>query len=97
MRDPYEVLGLPPEAADTEIRNRYLELTREFPPDRAPERFAEIRAAFDELRDPLSRLERTLFSLRGGDSIQDIAAEARARLRRARLPLDTLFSLADTK
>ena len=45
MNDPYVQLGLPPSADETEIRRRYLELVRQFPPDRAPERFAEIRAA----------------------------------------------------
>ena len=55
MIDPYEQLGLPPSADETEIRQHYLELVRQFPPDRAPERFAEIRAAYDALRDPVSR------------------------------------------
>ena len=40
MNDPYETLGLSPDAGESEIRRRYLELVREFPPDRAPERFA---------------------------------------------------------
>lgn len=44
MNDPYVQLGLSPSADETEIRRRYLELVRQFPPDRAPERFAEIRA-----------------------------------------------------
>ena len=56
MNDPYETLGLPQHAAEAEIRSRYLQLVREFPPDRA-ERFAEIRAAYDALRDPVRLLE----------------------------------------
>ena len=35
MVDPYEALGLSPQADEKEIRERYLELVREFPPDRA--------------------------------------------------------------
>ncbi len=42
MIDAYETLGLPNDADEAQIRTRYLELVREFPPDRAPERFAEI-------------------------------------------------------
>ena len=34
MNDPYVQLGLPPSADETEIRQRYLELVRQFPPDR---------------------------------------------------------------
>ena len=45
MNDPYEVLELTPDADETEIRQRYLELVRAIPPDRAPERFAAIHAA----------------------------------------------------
>ena len=42
MTDPYEVLGLPRFADETEIRKRYLELVRQFSPDRDPVRFTEI-------------------------------------------------------
>lgn len=51
--DPFLVLGLPREASEAEVRARYLELVKQFPPDRAPDRFREIRAAFEAARDPL--------------------------------------------
>ena len=51
--DPFSVLGLPREASEEEIRARYLELVKQFPPDRAPDRFREIRASFDAAKDPL--------------------------------------------
>ncbi len=63
MNDPFEILGLAPGAGDDEIRRRYLELVREFPPDRAPEKFAAVRAAYDELRDPVRKLGKQIFSL----------------------------------
>jgi curved DNA-binding protein CbpA len=96
MSDPYEVLGLPTHADEAEIRRRYLELVRQFPPDRAPERFAAIRAAYDEVRDPARRLEAQLFETATSDSLDAIAADLRARLTEAHLPLDVLLSLADT-
>lgn len=96
MRDPFEVLGLSREAGDADIRRRYLELVREFPPDRAPERFAAIRAAYDELRDPVSRLETKLFNLDTNDSIEALMNDLRARLREARLPMPSLLLLAET-
>ena len=40
MSDPYGILGVPPGADEAAIRRRYLELVRQFPPDR--ERFAAI-------------------------------------------------------
>ena len=95
MSDPYEVLGLPTHADEVEIRRRYLELVRQFPPDRAPERFAAIRAAYDEVRDPARRLEAQLFETATSDSLDAIAADLRARLIDVRLPLDVLLSLAD--
>ena len=63
MSDPYRVLGLTPDAGETEIRQRYLELVRAFPPDRAPERFAAVHAAYAALRDPANRLNAQLFSI----------------------------------
>ncbi|MGC8643988.1 MAG: J domain-containing protein [Isosphaeraceae bacterium] len=97
MNDPYEQLGLPPSADDVEIRKRYLELVRQFPPDRAPERFAEIRAAYDALQDPAGRLEARLFQSRSRtDSLEAIDEELRRRLKTARFPLSVLASWADS-
>jgi curved DNA-binding protein CbpA len=95
MTDPHEVLGLPADAGETDLRRRYLELVREFPPDRAAERFAQIRAAYEELRDPKRRLESRLFEPGRGDSLEALAAELRSRLIAGRMPVDALLSLAD--
>jgi curved DNA-binding protein CbpA len=56
MRDPFTVLGVAEDAGDAEIRRRYLALVRDFPPDRAPERFQELRAAYEALSDKRKRL-----------------------------------------
>lgn len=94
MTDPHEVLGLPADAGEAAIRDRYLQLVREFPPDRAPERFAAVRAAYEELRDPMSRLERQLFS-RTSDSFEALQTDLLRRLQTARLPMDVLLSLGE--
>jgi curved DNA-binding protein CbpA len=97
MNDPYEILGLTRDADESEIRRRYLELVREFPPDRAPERFTAIHAAYDALRDPARRLEAQLFQIETTrDSIEAIAADLRRRLRETRLPVDVLLNLANS-
>ena len=48
------------DAGDAEIRRRYLALVRDFPPDRAPDRFREYRAAYEALSDERKRLEMKL-------------------------------------
>ena len=62
MRDPFTVLGVDEDADDAEIRRRYLALVRDFPPDRAPDRFREYRAAYEALSDERKRLEMTLLA-----------------------------------
>jgi curved DNA-binding protein CbpA len=95
MTSPHEVLGLPADADETSVRNRYLQLVREFSPERAPERFAAIRAAYDELRDPARRLERQLFSSRTSDSFDALQADLLDRLQAANVPFEVLLSLAE--
>ncbi len=53
IADPHRVLGLPQNASAEEIRVRYLELVKEFPPERDADRFREIRAAYEAAKDPL--------------------------------------------
>lgn len=97
MADPYEVLGLPRDSGDAEIRRRYLELVRRHPPDREPGQFAAIRNAYDRLRDPVVRMESRLFDLESNESLEAIVADVRRRLRAARIPTQTLLSLAEER
>ena len=61
--DPIEVLGISQDATDEEIRAAYLLKVREYPPDRSPEQFEQIRDAYEVLRDPRRRLRHRLFSV----------------------------------
>ncbi len=94
MDDPIEVLGVATDAGEEEIRRRYLELVRQFPPDRDPERFARIRHAYDQLRDPVARLQQKLFSVRSNETLDPVIRDVKSRLRSARIPTQTLLSLA---
>ena len=47
MADPYEILGVSRSSSEADIRRRYLELVRQYPPDRHPERFKEIHQAYE--------------------------------------------------
>lgn len=59
--DPYMVLGVDETAGDEDVRQRYLDLVRTYPPDREPERFQEIRAAYDALKTERDRLAARMF------------------------------------
>ncbi len=58
--DPFLVLGVPQNAGESEVRARYLELVKQFPPERDPEKFREIRAAYEAAKDPMSIARRIL-------------------------------------
>jgi curved DNA-binding protein CbpA len=97
MNDPYEIFGLTADAGEAEIRQRYLELVRQFPPDQAPERFAAVHTAYEALRDPTRRLHDQIFLFETKtDSFEALTADLRKRLRDVRLPVQTLLSLADS-
>jgi DnaJ-class molecular chaperone len=94
--NPYEVLGVGPESTADEIRQRYLALVREFPPEREPQRFAQIREAYDQLRDPVASLERRLFNLTASDTFDTLLAAERRQQQGRRLPTPVLLSLSET-
>ncbi len=60
LSNPFQVLGVSKEAGETEIRARYLELVKRFPPDREPDKFREIQAAYQAAKDPLLIAQRLL-------------------------------------
>ena len=95
MPDPHEILGIPSDADETCIRNRYLELVRQHPPEQDGERFAQIRSAYEALRDPVVRLTGRLFPGVGHESLDDIVDDVTQRFRTARIPTDRLLELAE--
>lgn len=95
IADPYQVLGIDPSADSEAIRKQYLALVREFSPERAPERFAEIRAAYETLRDPVTSLGMRLFDIRFTETFDKLIADEKQQLWRKRIGTDVLLSLAD--
>jgi DnaJ-class molecular chaperone len=91
MKDPYEVLNLSADADDEAIRLRYLELVRQFPPERHPEKFAAIRQAYEQLKDLSTRLEHRLFDVGHHQSVSAIIEELTCRSQRRRLTLEALL------
>jgi curved DNA-binding protein CbpA len=97
MTDPYQVLSLPPGSDDEAIRRRYLELVRQFTPEKHPERFAAVRQAYESLRDLNTRLRYRLFEAGRNDSVDAIIEELSCRTTRRRLSREALLSTAGKK
>jgi len=57
LKNPLTVLGLPPSATADEIANAYRKLVRRYPPELAPQRFADIHSAYQLLTSPARRME----------------------------------------
>lgn len=96
MQNEYTILGLSNDAGEAEIRSRYLELVRQHPPEREPQKAAEIRAAYDSLRDPLVRLERQLFDVQSTRTLESLVEEHRPVIRGRRFPTELLMSLGQS-
>ena len=94
-RDPYDVLGVAPDASAEEIKSVYRQLARTFHPDvnadpRAVEHFREITEAFLALSDPKARR-----ALRRPRSREDAVEETDmyVGLRVAGIPLGGLLGV----
>ena len=92
MADPYTILGLSPDSTDDTIRRQYLTLIRTHSPERDPDRFAEIREAYEKLRDPVVRLRHQLFEAGKDDSLDAIIADAKAETSHRRVSVQTLLT-----
>ena len=93
MKDPHLVLGLAPDADDATIRRRYLELVKQHGPEHHPEKFAEIRDAYEQLKDLRTRLRYRLFEAGKKETVDTILEEVTCRNQRRRLSLKAILSL----
>ena len=63
MKDYYDILEIDKDADDKEIKGAYFKLVRKYTPERFPEEFKQIRAAYETLSDADMRAE---YDLMGG-------------------------------
>lgn len=80
--DPYALLELMPNASEAEIKQAYFRMVRLHPPERDPQTFKQIRAAYDALKDPQNRL--TVDMLRIETWPQESAADKKPARSKAR-------------
>ncbi len=59
--DPYTVLGLPSRAPAREIKRKYFELVRQYPPETHADEFKLVRAAYEKLQTEEAKAETDLF------------------------------------
>jgi curved DNA-binding protein CbpA len=74
--DPFDILGISPDASADEIRAAYLAKVRECPPDRSPEQFERVRDAYEKVRDPRARIRHRLFAVDPRARLSSVFAEA---------------------
>ncbi len=61
MKTPFEILGIAEDADDRQIKKAYLEAVRRYPPERYPEQFQRVRAAFEQIATEKARVGYMLF------------------------------------
>ncbi|UOF91423.1 DnaJ domain-containing protein [Fodinisporobacter ferrooxydans] len=71
----YKILGVRANARPERIKESYIQLVKQYPPQQYPEEFQRIRRAYETLRDPAKRQEYDLMRKFGG-SIENMLNEA---------------------
>lgn len=92
--NPFEVLGISMDADEEAVRARYLELVREYPPDRDPAMFTKIRQAYEGASDPIVMARRLIEAARADPKPWSRLLDEQAQ-RPPRLPHEVLLSLGN--
>jgi curved DNA-binding protein CbpA len=74
IEDPYKTLGVERSAAEAEIKQAYFALVREHSPERDPEGFKRIRAAYEKLRAVSDRATTDLLLIDESDDAASLPA-----------------------
>ncbi len=66
IENHYKVLGVRSNSRPEKIKQHYIQLVKQYPPEQFPEEFERIRRAYETLRDPIKREEYNLMRKFGG-------------------------------
>lgn len=61
MKTPFEILNIPEDADDRQVKKAYLEAVRRYPPEQKPQQFKRIRQAYEQIATMKDRLSYMLF------------------------------------
>jgi curved DNA-binding protein CbpA len=61
MKTPYEILGISENCNDETVKQGYLLMVKQFPPERFPEDFQRIRNAYEKIKTEKDRAALELF------------------------------------
>ncbi len=61
IQTPYMILEISPDSDDATIRRAYLSQIRRYPPERFPEEFQRIYAAYEQIQNEEARVAYQLF------------------------------------
>lgn len=75
MPNPFDLLGVAEDVGDDAIKKAYLQRVREHPPERDPDRFQAIRAAYEAIKTRKDRLSYRLFHQETPD-LAELTADA---------------------
>jgi len=83
MKTPFEILQIDHESDDEAIRKGYLAMVQQFPPERFPDEFQRVRAAYESIKTEKARIALALFDHSLPD-MNEMAADIMARARPGR-------------
>ncbi len=63
MKTPFEILDVPVEADDEEIKSAYLQAVKRWPPEKYPEQFQRVRRAYEKIATHRDRHAFMLFDI----------------------------------
>ncbi|TWT86039.1 J domain-containing protein [Neorhodopirellula pilleata] len=92
---PFRVLDLPEFSDEAVVRRQYLELVKQHPPERDPEKFRQIQAAYEAARDPLVLARLMLTSPEEGEPPKWSDVIDRESNQRPKIDADFLLSLGN--
>lgn len=87
MLKSYLVLDLSLDATDQEIRKKYLQLVKAYSPEKTPEAFKEITAAYESIKDKRARAATELcFALKNMEASEALTTLASSIKMKRRNP-----------